>query len=382
MHAQTHKLLAKGQVERIGLSEGLLTHKPTDRPIYKYAKSIPDHTVGINTILTAITDPAHGVVESLNDISAVGHRVAHGGEYFSDSAIVTPTVKQQIESCFDLAPLHNPPALRGILSIESLMPTIQQVAVFDTSFHQTMPSFNYVYALPYKYYEQMRIRKYGFHGTSHKFIANKACEMTGLDINNSKIVTCHIGNGASCTAIINGKSFDTSMGFTPVDGLMMGTRTGAFDPGALLYIADKEGYHINKLSDIINKESGVQGITGISSDMRDILAAEKEGNSRAILALKMYYSRIKKMIGAYAATMEGVDMIVFAGGVGENQPEMREAVCTGLEYMGVEFDCAANDDVYSKDVILSKESSRVKVVIATTDEELVIASDTYRLLRA
>ncbi len=381
MGPQTNKLLAKGQVERIGLSDGLITHKPTDKPVYTFSKSIPDHTVGINSILSTLTDPATGVISTLNEIAAVGHRVAHGGEYFSDSAVVTPQVKQHIESCFELAPLHNPPALRGILSIEGLLPTIPQVAVFDTSFHQTIPNYNYIYALPYKYYEQMRVRKYGFHGTSHKYVAIKGCQMAGIDYDNSKVITCHIGNGASVTAILNGKSYDTSMGFTPVDGLMMGTRSGSIDPGALLYIADKEGYHINKLNDLINKESGVVGITDISSDMRDIMAAEKDGNERAILALKMYYSRILKKIGAYAAAMEGVDMIIFTGGVGENNVAMRHAVCKGLGFMGAEFSPEANEAARGEDAIISTDSSRVKLVVATTNEELVIASDTYRLLK-
>ena len=376
-----HKLLAKGLVERIGLTDGVLTHKPTGKPAYEYVKSIPDHTVGINLILNAIVDEQHGVISSLNDINAVGHRVAHGGEYFTDSAIVTQTVKQQIESCFELAPLHNPANLKGILAIENLLPTIQQVAVFDPSFHQTMPQENYIYAIPYKYYEEYRIRRYGFHGTSHKYVAQKACNLTGLDINNSKIITCHIGNGASVTAIINGKSYDTSMGFTPVDGLVMGTRCGNVDPSALLYIAEKDDLSLNKVSDLINKKSGLYGLTDISSDMRDISNAAEKGDDRAILAMRIFDMRIKKFIGSYAAEMGGVDMVVFTGGIGEHQSSTRETVCSNMEYFGMVLDKEANKDAFGKDAIISAPESKVKIVVATTNEELVIASDTFRLLK-
>lgn len=376
-----YKLLAKGAVERIGLSEGLLIHKATGKPAYEYVKSIPDHTVGIHLILQAIVDPSHGVIGSLNEINSVGHRVAHGGEYFTDSTIISSTTKQQIESCFELAPLHNPANLKGILAIENLMPTIQQVAVFDTSFHQTMPPENYIYAVPYKYYEEYRVRRYGFHGTSHKFVAKKACAMTGIDLNSSKIITCHIGNGASITAIVNGKSFDTSMGFTPVDGLMMGTRCGSIDPGAMLYIADKEGLNSNKMNDLINKHSGLLGISGLSSDMRDIELAVSKNDERAILALKMFNGRIRKFIGAYAALMGGVDIVVFTGGIGEHTSAVRLSSTENLEYMGIEIDVEANKAAYGIDSVISTPESRVKVVVATTNEELVIASDTYRLLK-
>ncbi len=376
-----YTMLVKGQVERIGLSDGLLVHKPADRPPFELTKSIPDHTSGISLILDALTNPDHGVLGSISELSAVGHRVAHGGEYFKDSAVVNKTVKQQIESCFDLAPLHNPANLKGILSMENILPNTPQVAVFDTSFHQSIPARNFMYALPYKYYEEHRVRVYGFHGTSHKFVAQKACEMTGIDFNQSKIITCHIGNGASITAILNGKSYDTSMGFTPVDGLVMGTRCGSTDPGALIYIAEKEGLNLNRLGDMINKESGLMGITGVSSDMRDIQNAAARGDQRARLALDMVTGRIRKFIGAYAALMGGVDLIVFTGGVGENDYLVRQESCEGLEYMGVEFDSAANDGVRSKDIILSKPTSRVKVMALMTNEELVIASDTFRLTK-
>ncbi|MFI3294395.1 MAG: acetate kinase [Rikenellaceae bacterium] len=374
-------LLAKGMIDRIGLTDGLLVHKPEGKPKYQFAQSIPDHTVGIHLILDALTDPNHGVISSLEEVTAAGHRVAHGGEYFQDSAIVTPTVKQQIESCFELAPLHNPPALKGILSIERLLPSIQQVAVFDTSFHQSMAPQAYLYALPYKYYEEMNVRRYGFHGTSHKFVAQKACEMTGLDFETAKIITCHIGNGGSVTAIKNGKSVDTSMGFTPVDGLMMGTRCGLVDPGALLYIMERDSISPSKMADIINKESGFAGVSGVSSDMRDVLAASEAGNKQATYALDMFDMRVKKFVGAYFAELEGADLIVFTGGVGENEKITRRRVCEGLESMGIIFDHEVNNASRGVDVIISKPESNVKVVVATTDEELVIANDTYRLLR-
>lgn len=376
-----NKLLAKGQIERIGLTDSVLTHKPADKPKLAFVQSIPDHSVGINLILKTLTDSDHGVIESLNDISAAGHRVAHGGEYFKDSAIVTPLVKQQIESCFELAPLHNPANLKGILSIERLMPSIPQVAVFDTSFHQSMPLDTYLYAIPYKYYEDFRIRRYGFHGTSHKFVAQKACDMLGLDFENSKIITCHIGNGASITSIKNGKSYDTSMGFTPVDGLMMGTRSGTIDPGVLLYIMDKENISVQKANDLINKQSGLLGISGVSSDMRDVKQAAANGNEKAQLALRMFTSRLKRFIGGYIAELEGVDAVVFTGGIGENESFVRHDVCKGLQYMGIDINEPMNEDSNGKDAVISTQNSRVKVVVACTDEELVIASDTFRLLR-
>ena len=374
-----HDLLAKGQIERIGLPDGILTHKPTGKDKYEIVKDIPDHTSGISLIINALTDEVHGVLRTLSDIKAVGHRVAHGGEYFSESAVINKDVIKKIESCFDLAPLHNPAHMKGIMAMENIMPGIPQVAVFDTSFHQSMPAQSYIYALPYKYYENLRVRKFGFHGTSHKYVAQKAAEMTGIDFHHSKIVTCHIGNGGSVTAIVNGKSFDTSMGFTPVDGLVMGTRVGSVDPGALIFIADKEGINLNKMNDIINKESGVLGITGISSDMRDIEKAAAEGNERARLALDIYNTRIKKFVGAYAAEMQGIDLLVFTGGVGENEASLRSFVCEGLEFMGVEIDESVNKGLRGKDTVISKPSSRVKIVLATTNEELVIAADTYRL---
>lgn len=373
-------LLAKGLVERIGLTDGVLTHKPEGKERYETVKDIPDHTVGINLILEALVDKNHGVISSLKDIAAVGHRVAHGGEFFTESVLVDEKVKHEIEKCIELAPLHNPANLKGILSMENLLPGIPQVAVFDTSFHQSMPKEAYLYALPYEFYDKYKIRRYGFHGTSHKFVAQKACDILGMDFNNSKIITCHLGNGASITAIKNGKSVETSMGFTPVDGLIMGTRCGSVDPGVLLYLADKENLNLKGINDIINKQSGVMGISGLSSDMRDLENAAANGNERAQLALDMYNFRVKKFIGGYAAVMEGVDLIVFTGGIGENDSILREKVSKSMAYMGVDFDADANKGVRGKDKVLTKPESKVKVMVVTTNEELVIATDTANIV--
>ncbi|MFI3266239.1 MAG: acetate kinase [Rikenellaceae bacterium] len=375
-----NEVLAKGQIERIGLAEGIMTHQAGENPKSKINQPFPDHTVGINKILEYLIDDEHGVIESLDKISAVGHRVAHGGEYFSDSAIIDADVISKIESCFELAPLHNPAHMKGIDAITAALPSVPQVATFDTSFHQTIKPVNYLYALPYRYYEVDHVRKYGFHGTSHKFVAEKTCEMTGLDFNNSRIITCHIGNGASITAIENGISVDTSMGFTPVDGLVMGTRSGNVDPSALVFIAKKNNLTIDELNDIINTESGVVGITGLSSDMRDIENAAAEGNTRAIIALDMYFARLTKFVGSYMVEMGGVDAIVFTGGVGENDSNLRKYVCEHLKFVGLKIDEQLNEGLRGKDTILSTDDSTVKVVLATTNEELVIASDTFRLL--
>ncbi len=381
MEGASSKLLAKGIVERIGLPEGDLVHKPVGKQTFELHKPIPDHTTGISLVLEALTNKEHGVIASLAEVKAVGHRVAHGGEFFPESCVVTEDVKAKIRSLFAIAPLHNPANLEGVLSIEKVLPGVPQVTVFDTSFHQTIPAVNYMYALPREYYDKYRIRKYGFHGTSHKFVAKRGAELAGLDFGNSKIVTCHIGNGGSVTAVMNGKSFDTSMGFSPVDGLVMGTRCGNVDPSAITYIGEKEGMSYAEVNDMMNKRSGVQGMTGISSDMRDIDRAYNEGNPLAILARDMYYDRIKRFVGQYAAAMGGLDMIVFTGGVGENSSEMREIVCTGLEFMGVKFSAAKNTGVRGVDTILSADDSRVKVAIIATDEELVIATDTYNLVK-
>ena len=380
MEDASSKLLAKGIVERIGLPEGDLTHKPVGKEPFELHRPIPDHTTGIKLVLDALTDPVHGVIASLEEVKAVGHRVAHGGEFFPESCIVTEDAKAKIRSLFEIAPLHNPANLEGVLSIEKVLPGVKQVTVFDTSFHQSIPAVNYMYALPHAYYEKYRVRKYGFHGTSHKYVAKAGAELAGLDFHNSRIITCHIGNGGSVTAILNGKSYDTSMGFSPLDGLVMGTRCGQVDASAITFIGEKEGMSYAELNDMMNKKSGVQGLTDISSDMRDIDRAYDEGNPRAILARDMYYGRIKKFIGEYAAEMGGVDMIIFTGGVGENSCEMREAVCTGLEFMGVKFDPAANKGARGVNKILSAPDSKVKVATIDSFMQLLIGTDTYILV--
>jgi len=370
------ELLAKGLLERIGLNDSVLTHKPAGGEPYKVISDVPDHTIGINMVMAALTDPKHGVIKHVGEISAVGHRVVNGGESYKESVLVDNEVKRQIELCSELAPLHNPANLKGILSVEKLCPGIPQIAVFDTSFHQTMPDYAYMYALPYEYYEKYKIRKYGYHGTSHKFVASKAARLLDLDVKKLKIITCHLGNGASITAIQNGRSIDTSMGFTPVDGLIMGTRTGEIDPGVLIYIADKEHLNVAGVNNLINKKSGVAGISQISSDMRDLELAAAEGNEKALLALNMYAYKVKKFIGSYIAVLNGLDLLVFTGGVGENDFKMRAMICSDMENLGIKFDFKANDGVRSKDQLISATDSMVKIMCVTTDEELVIASET------
>ncbi|MBO5686903.1 MAG: acetate kinase [Alistipes sp.] len=378
---KSNALLAKGLVDRIGLPEGSLTHKPTGKDKYEVVKPITDHTTGISMVLEALTDPTHGVIADLNEVKAVGHRVAHGGEFFKSSVVVDEQAKQNIRSLFEIAPLHNPANLEGVLSIEKVLPGIPQVAVFDTSFHQTIPAINYLYALPEEYYEKYRVRKYGFHGTSHKYVAKIGAELCGLDLENSKIVTCHVGNGGSVTAILNGKSFDTSMGFSPLDGLVMGTRCGSVDASAITYIGENEGMSYAELNAMMNKKSGVMGMTGLSSDMRDIDAAYDAGNEKAIVARDMYYNRVKKFVGEYAAEMGGVDLVIFTGGVGENSADLRRYVCHNMEFMGIELNDAVNDVTRGVNTIISTPESKVKVAVIATNEELVIATDTYNLTK-
>ncbi len=370
------EMLAKGLLERIGLNDSILTHKPTNGEPYKVINDIPDHTIGINLVMAALTDPKHGVIKNVKEIKAVGHRVVNGGESYKESVLIDNEVKKQVEICSDLAPLHNPANLKGILSVEKLIPGVPQVAVFDTSFHQTMPDYAYMYALPYEYYEKYKIRKYGYHGTSHKFVATKAANLLGKNIKDLKIITCHLGNGASITAIQGGRSIDTSMGFTPVDGLIMGTRTGEIDPGVLIYIADKEHLNVTGVNNLINKKSGVAGISQLSSDMRDLEAAAAEGNEKALLALNMYAYKVKKFIGSYMAVLNGLDLLVFTGGVGENDFKMRAMICSDMENLGIIFDFDANAGVRGKDKVISRPESRSTVMCITTDEEFVIASDT------
>ena len=381
MNPDTGDVTAKGLCERIGL-DGRLTHKvPASGKKVEKDIPMPTHKEAIEAVMAILVDPQDGVIKSVDEIDAVGHRVLHGGDKFVESCIIDEACKQAIRDCIPLGPLHNPANLEGVLSIEKVLPGVKQVTVFDTSFHQSIPAVNYMYALPHAYYEKYRVRKYGFHGTSHKYVAKVGAELAGLDFHNSRIITCHIGNGGSVTAILNGKSYDTSMGFSPLDGLVMGTRCGQVDASAITFIGEKEGMSYAELNTMMNKKSGVQGLTDISSDMRDIDRAYDEGNPRAILARDMYYGRIKKFIGEYAAEMGGVDMIIFTGGVGENSCEMREAVCTGLEFMGVKFDPAANKGARGVNKILSAADSKVKVATIATNEELVIATDTYNLVK-
>lgn len=373
-------LLAKGLVERIGLEMGDITHRPAGKDKVVISKPVSDHTEGIKSVLGLLTDPECGVVKSLECIDAVGHRVAHGGELFPESCIIDDKVIEGIQSLCDLAPLHNPANLLGINAVKQLLPKVPQVAVFDTSFHQAMPDYAYMYALPYELYEQYRVRRYGFHGTSHKFVAGRACGLLGLDINNSKIITCHLGNGGSVTAVKNGKSMDTSMGFTPVEGVVMGTRCGNVDSGAVTYLQEKLGLDAAGINTLLNKKSGFLGVSGVSSDCRDIIGAAEKGNHRAALAMEMFYHSVRKYIGAYSAVMGGLDAIVFTGGIGENDSDARREICSTLAYLGVDFDESRNKGVRGEDKVLSSDSSKVKVVTISTNEELVIARDTMNLL--
>ena len=381
INEQSNALLAKGLVDRIGLAEGSLTHKPTGKEKFEKHMPIADHTTGISLVLEALTDATHGVIANLAEVKAVGHRVAHGGEFFKSSVVVDEQAKENIRSLFEIAPLHNPANLEGILSIEKVLPGIPQVAVFDTSFHQTIPAINYLYALPYEYYDKYRVRKYGFHGTSHKYVAKVGAELTGLDFENSKIITCHIGNGGSITAVLNGKSYDTSMGFSPLDGLVMGTRCGQVDASAVTYIGEREGMSYAELNSMMNKKSGVYGMTGLSSDMRDIDAAYEAGNQKAIVARDMYYNRVKKFVAEYAAEMGGVDLVIFTGGVGENSADLRRWVCKDMEFMGIKIDDSINDATHGDNAIISTADAKVKVAVIATNEELVIATDTYQLTK-
>ncbi|HIW88188.1 MAG TPA: acetate kinase [Candidatus Onthomorpha intestinigallinarum] len=374
-------LLAKGLLERIGLEMGEFTHKPVGKDKYYVKQPIADHKAGIKMVLDALVDEKIGVIKSLTEINACGHRVAHGGEVFKSSVLVGEKEKEQIRALFALAPLHNPANLQGIEAMEAILPGVPQVAVFDTSFHQTMPEKAYLYAIPYEYYQTDKIRRYGFHGTSHRFVAPKAAKMAGMDINNSKIISCHLGSGASICAVKNGQSVDTSMGFTPVEGLIMGSRCGDLDLGVLLYIAEKENMGIKEMNNFINKDCGLKGITGGVVDMRDIMAGKREGKQRETYAFDMFAYRVKKYIGAYAAAMGGVDIILFTGGIGENAWWQRQEICEGLEFLGAEMDKEANEKMAGQDGIISKPDSRVKILSVTTDEELVIAQDTYSIVK-
>ncbi len=375
-----NSVLAEGGVEKIGLNDGFLKYKKNDGSKAVIELGLVDHNGAVQAILNLLTDPAEGCIKSYDEIDAVGHRVVHGAEKFSESVLINDEVKDMIKQCYDIAPLHNPANMTGIDAITTLMPGKPQVAVFDTAFHQTMPAKSFLYALPYKYYEEDGVRRYGFHGTSHRYVSQRVCEFLGVDSKDQKIITCHVGNGGSITAVDGGKSVDTSMGLTPTEGLMMGTRVGDVDPGALVYLMLKHNLSATDLQKIINKESGMAGVTGISSDMREIEAAVNAGDERAILGLAMYEQRILKYIGAYAAEMGGVDIIVFTGGVGENQTSLREAVCEPLKFMGVEIDKELNSGIRGKEAVVSTAVSKVKVVVIPTDEELMIARDTEAIV--
>ena len=377
--SDTKKVLAEGGVEKIGLPDSFLKFKKPDGEKETIFVSMPTAKEAVKNILDLLTDPKNGVVKSLDEIEAVGHRVVHGMEDFSESVIITPDVIKKVKEAYSVAPLHNPANVTGIEAVESLIPGVPQVAVFDTAFHQTMPKKAFMYALPYEMYEKYGVRRYGFHGTSHRYVSKRACEFLGLPYEKQRIITCHIGNGASITAIRDGVSVDTSMGLTPTEGLMMGTRSGDVDPGALIYLMEREGLDAAGLSKLVNKQSGVLGISGKSSDMRDIEEAIEKGDDKAKLALEMYEYRIIKYIGAYVAVLGGVDVIVFTGGVGENQIRTREAICKQFEYLGVTFNAEANK-VRSKEIEISGKDSKVHVVVIPTDEELMIAQDTAALV--
>ncbi len=373
-------VMTSGGAERVGLDGAFVKVKLANGEKKQIMHDIPEHTEGVKFIFTLLTDPEIGVIKDLKEIDAVGHRMVHGGEKFNKSVLLTDEVLEVFESCNDLAPLHNPANLKGVHAVSELMPGLPQVGVFDTAFHQTMPQQAYMYAIPYELYEKYGVRRYGFHGTSHRYVSQRVCDFLGVKPEEQKIITCHIGNGASIAAVQNGQCIDTSMGLTPLEGLMMGTRSGDIDGGAIAFLQKKLGLDADGISDLLNKKSGVAGITGISSDMREIDDASDKGNEKAILALQMYFYRIKKYVGAYAAAMGGVDTIVFTAGVGENQWNMREGVCRDMEWMGVKFDYELNKTVRGTETVISTPDSKVKVVVIPTDEELMIASDTMALL--
>ena len=372
-------VIAKGICERIGIPGSMISYKSAKGDKYEKQQDMKNHEDAIAMVLEVLADPEIGVIKNMSEIDAVGHRVLHGGEKLYDPILIDDEVLKAIEDCIPLGPLHNPANLMGIRGCMAVMPGVPMVAVFDTGWGMAMEKSHYMYALPYEAYENYKVRRYGFHGTSHRYVTGRALELLGNP--NAKVITCHLGNGSSVSCSKAGKCVDTSMGLTPLEGLPMGTRCGSTDPGALIYIAEKEGINLDRLSVMINKESGMLGITGVSPDMRDIRAAAESGNPRAELAIEMFAARIKKFVGAYAALMEGFDMIVFTGGIGENDPGTRERVSKGLEFMGVKFDPEVNRGVRGKDVVLSAPDSRVKVVTIATNEELVIASDTFRLTK-
>ncbi len=376
------KVLAKGVVEKIGMKGSFLKHEKASGQKVQFEGEILDHKAGIEYVLGVLVSVKHGCLKTLEEIEAVGHRVVHGGERFKGSVLITDEVVAEMEKFIELAPLHNPPNLKGIYAIKALIPSIPQVGVFDTAFHQTMPPHAFMYAIPYALYKKYGIRRYGFHGTSHRYVSERAIEILGLDVESSKIITCHLGNGASVCAIKNGQSVDTSMGFTPVEGLIMGTRSGDIDMGAVTYIMDKEKIGTKSASVLFNKHSGLLGISGLSSDSRDIReAAYEKGDERAMLAIDMFNYRIKKYIGSYAAAMGGIDALVFTGGIGENSDITRSGICEELGFMGVEIDENLNNGLRGKEQLISKSDAKVKVLVVPTNEELMIANDTMEIVR-
>jgi acetate kinase len=376
---QNEEVIAKGLAERIGIDGSVLKHQPKDGDKVTIEKPMPTHREALQTLVDALTDKNYGVIKDMGEITAVGHRVVHAGEKFAYSVVLNEDVMNALKECIDIAPLHNPPNIMGIEACRQIMPKVPMVGVFDTAFHQTMPKKAYIYAIPYEYYEKYKIRRYGFHGTSHKYVSERAAAMLGKPVEKLKIITCHLGNGASIAAVMNGKSVDTSMGFTPLEGLAMGTRSGNIDPAIIKFLAEKENLSISKIDEILNKKSGVLGISGVSSDFRDIEEAADSGNERARLALDVYIHNVKKYIGAYAAIMNGVDAVVFTAGLGENSVSMRSSICKDMCYLGIELDEAKNN-VRGKEADLSKDGSKVKVLLVPTNEELMIARDTLSLV--
>jgi acetate kinase len=375
----THQVLAKGQVERIGMDDAVLSHVRIDGDTVKFSAEILDHNIAIEYVVTILLSKNHGVIKDKSEIEAVGHRVVHGGETFSGSVLITDEVIEKIRENIELAPLHNPHNLRGIMACKRLLPDTPQVAVFDTAFHQKMPEYAFIYGLPYELYKKYKIRRYGFHGTSHRYVSKRASEILGIPIEKLRIITAHLGNGCSMAAVKYGVSVDTTMGFTPLEGLLMGTRSGDIDPAIVLYIMGKEGLTMAEVNALLNKHSGLVGISGVSSDMREIIREMKNGNMRAKLAFDVFCYRVKKYIGAYAAVMGWVDAIVFTAGIGENSPDVRKSVCEGLEFLGIKIDDEKNNSP-EREKIITTDDSPVKVLVIPTNEELVIALDTAEIV--
>ena len=374
-------VIAQGGVEKIGLKDSFLKFTKPNGEKKVIEKEMPEHTVGVELILNTLTSAEDGVLKSLNELDAVGHRVLHGGQAFSESVLINDEVIKAIEDNIELGPLHNPANLKGINAVKKILPNIPQVAVFDTAFHQTMPEKAFMYALPYEYYEKFKVRRYGFHGTSHRYVSKRVCDFLGIKPEGTKIITAHVGNGGSLAAIKDGKCVDTTMGMTPAEGLMMGTRAGEVDPGMLPYVFSKGGLNADSFNDLVNKKSGLLGVSGVSSDMRDIMQAIADGNERAKLALDMFVYRLTKLIGSFVAAMNGTDILVFTGGIGENSDIVRRLVCDGLTFLGLKIDEEKNSQAHGTEVVISTADSKMKVVVIPTDEELTIASDTEAIVK-